>query len=75
MILNDISIVVGNEWNAGNLSYHLKSRPIWFNEKIPKNFKYNGGVIYTGNKNSLKGVCSGIFESIKDLGICMVGSK
>ena len=20
-------IVLGNEWNAGNLSYHLKSRP------------------------------------------------
>jgi len=72
---NDISIVVGNEWHAGNLSYHLKSRPIWFNEKIPKNFKYDGGVIYTRNKNSLKGVCSGIFGSIKDLEICMVGNK
>jgi len=19
----------GDEWNAGNLSYHLKSRPVW----------------------------------------------
>ena len=28
---NDISIVVGDEWYAGNLSYHLSSRPIWFN--------------------------------------------
>ncbi len=72
---NDISIVVGNEWHAGNLSYHLKSRPIWFNEKIPKNFKYDGGVIYTGSKNSLKGVCSGTFELIKELGVCMVENK
>ena len=24
-----INIVFGNEWNAGNLSYHLESRPTW----------------------------------------------
>ena len=24
-----INVVYGNEWNAGNLSYHLNSRPIW----------------------------------------------
>ena len=24
-----INIVLGNEWDAGNLSYHLQSRPIW----------------------------------------------
>ena len=24
-----INFVIGNEWNAGNLSYHLKSRPKW----------------------------------------------
>ena len=24
-----INVVYGNEWNAGNLSYHLKSRPVW----------------------------------------------
>ena len=24
-----ITVVYGNEWNAGNLSYHLKSRPKW----------------------------------------------
>ena len=26
---NDIEFVTGNEWKAGNLSYHLKSRPKW----------------------------------------------
>jgi 4-amino-4-deoxy-L-arabinose transferase-like glycosyltransferase len=25
----EIQFVIGNEWNAGNLSYHLKSRPKW----------------------------------------------
>jgi len=24
-----INVVLGNEWKAGNLSYHLKSRPVW----------------------------------------------
>tara|TARA_B100001121_G_scaffold221273_1_gene194529 strand:- start:239 stop:535 length:297 start_codon:yes stop_codon:yes gene_type:complete len=24
-----INVVFGDEWNAGNLSYHLKSRPVW----------------------------------------------
>ncbi len=27
-----INVVLGNEWSAGNLSYHLKSRPIWEGE-------------------------------------------
>ena len=26
---NEIQFVTGNEWNAGNLSYHLNSRPKW----------------------------------------------
>ena len=24
-----INVVLGDEWKAGNLSYHLKSRPVW----------------------------------------------
>ena len=24
-----ITVVLGDEWQAGNLSYHLKSRPVW----------------------------------------------
>ena len=27
-----INIVLGNEWNAGNLSYHLETRPVWDGE-------------------------------------------
>jgi len=26
---NEIQFVTGDEWKAGNLSYHLKSRPKW----------------------------------------------
>ena len=32
-----INVVLGDEWNAGNLSYHLKSRPIWEGELNKKN--------------------------------------
>jgi len=27
-----INVVLGNEWSAGNLSYHLKTRPVWDGE-------------------------------------------
>ena len=36
----EIQFVTGDEWKAGNLSYHLKSRPSWegfVNDKILKN--------------------------------------
>ena len=26
---SSINVVLGDEWKAGNLSYHLKSRPVW----------------------------------------------
>ncbi len=26
---SEINVVLGNEWNAGNLSFHLESRPVW----------------------------------------------
>ena len=26
---SSINVVLGDEWSAGNLSYHLKSRPVW----------------------------------------------
>ncbi len=27
-----INVILGDEWNAGNLSYHLKTRPVWDGE-------------------------------------------
>ena len=75
--VNNIAIVVGDEWVAGNLSYHLQSRPRWFNNLEPKlkDLKLNGGVIYTGNADILKSVCPGEFGSIKKQGICMIGMR
>jgi len=74
---NNISIVVGDEWVAGNLSYHLKSRPKWFNNLEPKlkDLKLNGGVVYVGNADILKSVCPGEFGSIRNQGICLIGVR
>jgi len=74
---NNIAIVVGDEWLAGNLSYHLKSRPKWFSDLKPslKDLKIEGGVIYVGNKDILKSICPGEFGSIKLQGICMIGAR
>ncbi len=74
---NEIKIVVGDEWSAGNLSYHLASRPIWLNELKNKNFdiKDDQGVIYTGNPRILKRICPGVYGSIKPVGYCMIGRK
>ena len=74
--LNEISIVVGDEWFGGNLSYHLNSRPKWFrNLDNVKDIDLKGGVIYVGNPKVLKQICPGIFGTIKPTGICMIGSK
>ena len=75
--INNISIVVGDEWYAGNLSYHLSSRPTWFNT-IENNLSLvtsDTGVIYIGNPNVLKKFCPGIYGTIKPIGICMIGAK
>ncbi len=74
---NKISIVVGDEWYAGNLSYHLESRPKWFSTIENNLFEINSstGVIYTGNPKILKKFCPGIYGTIKPIGICMIGSK
>jgi len=74
---NNISIVVGDEWYAGNLSYHLRSRPTWYNT-IENNLSLitsETGVIYIGNPKILKKFCPGIYGTIKPIGICMIGAK
>ena len=75
--VNEIKIVIGDEWSAGNLSYHLKSRPVWINDLGKKimEIKDNQGVIYTGNPNILKKICPGVFGTIKPVGYCMIGKK
>tara|TARA_B100002019_G_C21233633_1_gene581503 strand:- start:89 stop:1480 length:1392 start_codon:yes stop_codon:yes gene_type:complete len=74
---NEIMYVIGDEWYAGNLSYHISTRPKWF-ESIKKNVTEldpNGGIVYTGNAEVLKQVCPGDFGKIDKQGFCMIGSK
>ena len=74
---NEIKIVIGDEWSAGNLSYHLYSRPIWMNDlkDNASNIKADEGVIYTGNPKILKKICPGVFGTIKPVGYCMIGKR
>ena len=74
---NEIEVVIGDEWFAGNLSYHLSSRPIWINDLKNKKslISESKGVIYTGNPKILKKVCPGVFGEIRPVGYCMVGQK
>ena len=75
--VNEIKIVIGDEWSAGNLSYHLYSRPIWINDLKNKtsNITEEQGVIYTGNPKVLKKICPGAFGIIKPVGYCMIGKR
>jgi len=75
--INDIKIVIGDEWSAGNLSYHLNSRPTWLNDLKDKvsSITEDQGVIYTGNPIVLKKICPGVFGEIKPVGYCMIGKK
>ena len=74
---NDIGFVIGDEWSAGNLSYHLRSRPKWYITLPEQNIDMmkSSGVIYTGNPSILKKVCPGVFGTIKPTGYCMIGAK
>ena len=74
---NEIMYVVGDEWHAGNLSYHLNTRPKWFKSIKDKidNLDPKGGIVYTGNPDILKEVCPGDFGKIDKQGFCMIGSK
>jgi 4-amino-4-deoxy-L-arabinose transferase-like glycosyltransferase len=74
---NEIMYVVGDEWFAGNLSYHLPSRPKWFLELKDKvnSLDPNGGIIYVGNPEVLKKVCPGDFGQMDKHGYCMIGSR
>ena len=74
---NEITIVVGDEWAAGNLSYHLVSRPKWLRslKTMSKELDENQGVIYAGNPDILKKICPGEFGTIRPTGYCMIGRR
>ena len=68
---------MGDEWSAGNLSYHLYSRPKWFRDvgKSLKKIQLEDGFIYTGDPKILKDICPGIYGTIKPYGYCMIGVR
>ena len=77
--VNKIGLVAGDEWHAGNLSYHLESRPKWDNimeEKKTISLKnIKGGFVIIGDKDSLLKICNGVFFKIEERGICMIGKN
>jgi 4-amino-4-deoxy-L-arabinose transferase-like glycosyltransferase len=75
---NEISVIVGDEWFGGNLSYHLESRPTWyyFLDNRYQEKKKTGGFIFTQKKQLLKeSMCPGLYGTIKIQAICMIGSR
>jgi 4-amino-4-deoxy-L-arabinose transferase-like glycosyltransferase len=74
---NEIMYVIGDEWHAGNLSYHLSNRPKWFleiNDKL-ESLDPKGGIVYTGNAEFLKSLCPGDFGKIDKQWFCMIGIR
>ena len=74
---NEIMYVVGDEWYAGNLSFHLRDRPKWLLSIDGKVDKLDplGGLIYVGNPEILNNLCPGEFGKIAKQGICMIGLR
>ena len=74
---NKIEVVVGygwinGGWYAGNLSYHLKSRPKW---KTELEDEINVGTVWIQGFNKINN-CRGILYQIEPFNdICMFGKK
>ena len=76
---NKIKSVIGDEWHAGNLSYHLNSNPVWYSHStafVDKSFE---NFMKTIGKNGfiiVNGECSqGISFKLEKNNICMYGEK
>ena len=76
---NTIKSVIGDEWHAGNLSYHLKSNPKWYSYSNAFVEKSVDDFIETIGKDGfiiVNGECAhGISFIIKNNNICMHGEK
>ena len=66
--IGEIGLVGGNEWQGGNLSYHLKSRPRWDNHLYSKktiSLKIiEGCFLIIGDNETLSNALNGYFISI-----------
>ena len=76
---NTIKSVIGDEWHAGNLSYHLKSNPRWYSYSNAFVEKSVDDFIETIGKDGfiiVNGECSqGTSFIIKNINICIHGEK
>tara|TARA_B100000029_G_scaffold318098_1_gene310497 strand:+ start:2501 stop:3892 length:1392 start_codon:yes stop_codon:yes gene_type:complete len=76
---NDIKIVIGQAWWAGNLSYHLKSRPKYipgYLNFVKEKLNPNEGTVYIEHESSKQTkMCPGVYFITHSLYICMVGNK
>ena len=76
---NQIGIVGGSMWQAGNLYYNLKPTPKWDNilneEKNTKFKNKKDGFVLIGDQDILSEICNGTFLKIEKEGICMIGIK
>ena len=76
---NTIRAVIGDEWHAGNLSYHIQSRPRWYSHSNAFVEKSVDDFIDTIGKDGfiiVNGQCSqGVSFEVKNINICMHGLK
>ena len=76
---NTIDSVIGDEWHAGNLSYHLPSKPKWYSYStafVDKSFEDFMKTIGKSGLIIVNGECSyGISFTIETNNICMSGSQ
>ena len=76
---NDINIVIGQAWWAGNLSYHLESRPKYIRGYlgfVKEKLSSRDGVVYIEHESSkFTKSCPGVSFVVHSLYICMVGTK
>ena len=76
---NDINIVIGQAWWAGNLSYHLQSRPKFIHgylNFVKEKFSPEDGIVYIEHESSkLSKSCPGFSFVTNSRYICMVGIK
>ena len=76
---SQIKIVVGQSWWAGNLSYHLQSRPKFIRgylDHTERKVIDQDGIIYIEDESSkLTKTCPGVFFIVYSRYICLVGIK
>jgi len=76
---NNINYVVGQAWWAGNLSYHLKTRPKYIRGYLnftKQKLVSDDGVVYIESESSkLTKKCPGVYFVLYSRYICMDGNK